>query len=198
MDIEMAFKCAASLAAVTTVGIAFYKIKFDWQQRFRDEYNFSLAFIDAVKARVDMHEFCLSKGCHAIMGSSKFKSEEVLHLLSFDAPVEAINDYRFAQGCLSFFRVNGRPRLEYQLGLRTRWIRAFKFWIYLILYAVAALIALSPLLVASKYNTSPADLLYQLSFSVSLFGFIAYCGIRNAKSIHKAERLISAQDRCGL
>ena len=74
----------------------------------REEYKFAKVFFDDLKANPDMHPFARKKGFKAIGKNEDLPASVIEHLMTFQDPVTALNDYEVSRGYLHISEEPGR------------------------------------------------------------------------------------------
>jgi hypothetical protein len=116
-----------------------------------------------------------------------FTHKEIIHLLSFDSPSTAIQDYIWGLSFLKFEQGKIQYKKDYWFGV-IKWLTAITFMIS----SLAALI-LFLFFVAGLFVSADAKVLFNLVFSIISSIFLAWFSLSESRDAFAAQRIIKNQ-----
>jgi hypothetical protein len=195
MDTETIFKFFGAMAAIIGAGRVIYDITVGNKSRLREDYKFAKEFLHDLKESPDLHPFAVEKGYQAIAGSTALKTEEIAYLLSLENPGKCLKDYVLSKEHLQHLNTSGDLQLFFAEKYSTPWARTWRKALYLTLYLVLSLAALSPLIMVKAGITKPIQLVTLLAFTITIFGYYAWVSLKAFARIYRGEQLVQNQKK---
>lgn len=192
MDVLTVTKVVGGLVGILGIWRFFYEFRIHKKSQLRDEYKFSKDFLETVDKN-ELHPFSLEKGYQAIAGSKAIKAYEIEYILSLEDPAQCLRDYVHSKSLMNKLETEGNLRLTFKNKYKKVWSRTLRKWLYILLYMIFAIIAISPLLFSRYLTKEHASIFEQLLITFPFGGFYAWIAVNAYLKIQRGEALINNQ-----
>ncbi len=195
MDMENIYKAATAIAAVIGGSRVIYELTLGTHSRLRDDYRFAKEFLH------DLHQTDISKklqplaierGYYALAGTRTIPVQDIAYLIELRDPDKRLKDYVLSRVYVEFDSVS--QRIHFRKKYRQRLSRLWRKGCWLLTYPIAALLAMSPLLVAGPLQAG-AEFMWWSLVTLPLFGLAAGQALRNFFAIGRGEALVNEQQK---
>ncbi|VVP88551.1 hypothetical protein PS938_01354 [Pseudomonas fluorescens] len=192
MDAETIIKSLTAIIGVLGIAKIIYEFSAGSKLRLRDEYRFAKEFLCDINQTPKPHPLAIERGYYAIAGTSSIKASEIAHLISLAGPDKSLKDYVLARKYVVLSEQN--HKIEFRKKYSGKWSRNWRKTLYLSVYFLASLLAVSPLILAKPLNLEPKFMLVTW-VTAPCFGFFAFDALRNFIKIMRGEALINMQEK---
>ncbi|MFA6013097.1 MAG: hypothetical protein WC799_24125 [Desulfobacteraceae bacterium] len=193
MDIETFAKGIGAFGVIYTIGRGIVEHMAGRTSKMRDEYRFAKDFFKDLKDHDNIHPYVLEKGYQAIAGTPTIKSQEVRYILTLEDSATCLKDFVLARDYLKHLNTNGNLQITFLDKYSNPQSRFWRKWLYIGLYGVLALGALSPIILLRQFGLSAKQAFTLLVLSLPLLGYYAVVSLRSAVKINRAEKLVLNQ-----
>ncbi|WP_340677875.1 hypothetical protein [Paraglaciecola sp.] len=192
MDWTLVAKLVVAAAGIFTA----WKVLFDSflgsRSSLREEYKFAKDFLDDT-AKKGLHPFTLSKGYHAIAGTTAVKRSEIEYILSLEDPYQCLRDFILSKQLFERLETKGDFKLIFKKKYSQKIARQFRKLLYLSLYWILSFAALSPLIISGFFGVKSEMMLTQVFFTLPFFGMYAWMALNAYSKFSRAEHIFSNQ-----
>lgn len=192
MEIGTIVKIIMAIGAMIGVAKIFYELSSSSKLRLREEYKFAKEFLADLDEEVPPHHLAVERGYYALAGTSSIHVSDIRYLISLSNPNKSLSDYALSR---RYVELNKKAhRIEFRSKYQNRFSRVWRKLYYLIIYTLASLLAMSPLLLTAPFNLGPKFMLLAL-VTVPSCGFFAFDALRSYMRIVRGEALVKEQEK---
>ncbi|HIF9437179.1 TPA: hypothetical protein ACX6SL_001294 [Photobacterium damselae] len=196
MDIDVVVKIVGAAIALIGLPKLYWDLHLSRRTTLQTDYQFAKAFLNEVEeAKLNskpLHPFVLERGYKALVGNQWITANEVKYLLQFDDAYHVLHDYTRVQRVFKQFDDKAKVKIRFKAHYRYLPVRYLVIGLYLVLYFIAGIAAMSPLFKPTLHLND--ELLFSsLLYSIPICGlFAAYC-LMNGLRLAMANRLYKKQ-----
>lgn len=192
MEIENIVKIIMAIGAMIGVTKIIYELSSSSKLKLREEYRFAKEFLADLDEETPPHHLAVERGYYALAGTSSIQVSDIKYLISLSNPDKSLKDYALSR---KYVELNKKLhkidfRLKYQRNFSRVWRKSF----YILIYVLASLLAMSPLLLAAPFNLGPKFMLLAL-VTIPGCGFFAFDALRSCMKIMRGEALVKEQEK---
>lgn len=195
MDIETIVKLITVLLGIVGAAKVIFDLSSGSKAKLRDEYRFAKEFLKDLTQDPKLHPLAIEKGYYAIAGTTAIKSKEIEYILSLENPDKYLKDYTLSRKYLEHLGTNESTRIDFARKYKKAWARTWRKIIYLLIYVIGALIAMSPFLLQQLLSAEIKQVLMFSAITIPTFGFFAFDSLRSFIKIYRAEALVKSQNK---
>ncbi|HIF9294128.1 TPA: hypothetical protein ACX6Q7_002033 [Photobacterium damselae] len=196
MDIDVVVKIVGAAIALIGLPKLYWDLHLSRRTTLQTDYQFAKAFLNEVEeAKLNnkpLHPFVLERGYKALVGNQWITANEVKYLLQFDDAYHVLHDYTRVQRVFKRFDDKAKVKIRFKAHYRYLPVRYLVIALYLILYLIAGIAAMSPLF----KPTLPLNdelLFSSLIYSIPICGPFAAYFLMNGLRLAIANRLYKKQ-----
>jgi len=192
MEIENIVKIIMAIGAMIGVAKIIYELSSSSKLKLREEYKFAKEFLADLDEETPLHHLAVERGYYALAGTSSIQVSDIKYLISLSNPDKSLKDYALSRKYVElnkkFHKIDFRSK--YQRKFSRIWRKSF----YVLIYVLASLLAMSPLLLAAPFNLGPKFMLLAL-VTIPGCGFFAFDALRGCMKIMRGEALVKEQEK---
>lgn len=158
----------------------------------REEYKFAREFLDDT-SKEKLHPYTLGKGYQAIAGTTAVKALEIEYILALENPIQCLNDFVLSKQLFERLDTDGDFKLIFKDKYKSDFSRRWRKIMYLSLYFILALAALSPWILSSVFKLEILKFLALLVFTVPVLGFYAWMSLQAYSKLIRSEHIFNNQ-----
>jgi len=192
MEIGNIVKIIMAIGAMIGVAKIIYELSSSSKLKLREEYKFAKEFLADLDEETPPHHLAVERGYYALAGTSSIQVSDIKYLISLSNPDKSLKDYALSR---KYVVLNKTPqKIDFRLKYQRKFSRAWRKTFYILIYVLASLLAMSPLLLAAPFNLGPKFMLLAL-VTIPGCGFFAFDALRSCMKIMRGETLVKEQEK---
>lgn len=195
MEWELAKNIAYTMLVIIAVAKFTYDKKSKSKSDLKQDYTFSRSFLLEDLKNYELTPFLKEKGYQAVAGTSAIRADEVEYLLTLEGSGRWLMDYVYCIKYLDKKETLKSKKIAFNEKYKKKQARLIRKFIYLLVYAVFAMLAVFPLINMHTSSVTLIELLIQQSVSFLVFITIAAISLLELIKLVKAEELVNKQEK---
>jgi len=192
MEIGNIVKIIMAIGAMIGVAKIIYELSSSSKLKLREEYKFAKEFLADLEDEAPPHNLAIERGYYALAGTSSVPVSDIKYLISLSNPDKSLKDYVLSR---KYVELNKKVhKVDFRSKYKKKFSRVWRKSLYVCIYVLASLLAMSPLLLAAPFNLPPKFMLLAL-VTIPGCGFFAFDALRSCMKIMRGEALVKEQER---
>ena len=192
MEIGNIVKIIMAIGAMIGVAKIIYELSSGSKLKLREEYKFAKEFLADLDEETPAHHLAVERGYYALAGTSSIQVSDIKYLISLSNPDKSLKDYAFSR---KYVELNKKlHKIDFRLKYQRKFSRVWRKSFYVLIYVLASLLAMSPVLLAAPFNLGPKFMLLAL-VTIPGCGFFAFDALRSCMKIMRGEALVKEQEK---
>ncbi|WLG83691.1 hypothetical protein PSH97_21700 [Pseudomonas cucumis] len=192
MEIGNIVKIIMAIGAMIGVAKIIYELSSSSKLKLREEYKFAKEFLADLDEETPLHHLAVERGYYALAGTSSIQVSDIKYLISLSNPDKSLKDYALSR---KYVELNKKlHKIDFRSKYQRKFSRVWRKSFYVLIYVMASLLAMSPLLLAAPFNLGPKFMLLAL-VTIPGCGFFAFDALRSCMKIMRGEALVKGQEK---